>query len=451
MRSIPFAIICCIGMNDGAFPRQSYRPSWDLMAEHPRRGDRSVDREDRYLFLETILSARKRLYLSCIGRSARDNAPQGPSVVVDELLSAIDRGFRSHTGDGGPARTAVTVEHPLQAWNPRCFADGDRLRSFSGANTATRGPAVTSGTGSNRLFTERLPAGPAEEAVDLQAFIDFFRNPVNALLANRLGMRLPGKQEEAADTECFELDGLDRYGVAQQLTGVMLGGGNPEEAFTLLRAKGDLPPGSAGRFCFDDLAAEIRPFIETLRPLLAGEPALPPLIVRVPVGPLVIAGSIDNCRSSVRLAWRFADAKAKDCLAAWINHLLLCAHHRPGYPTTTRLIAKDETIVLSPVPDAEAKLTLLASCYREGMRSPLPFFPDTSLDYAERVVVKKQSPRDARTKAMGIYNGNDYNRGEGDDPWFAFCFRPCPAFDAAWERLALDIWTPFFAASQVQP
>ena len=67
MRSIPFRVVALVGMCDGAFPRQSRSPGFDLIARSPRRGDRSLRDEDRYLFLEAILSARDCLYLSYVG------------------------------------------------------------------------------------------------------------------------------------------------------------------------------------------------------------------------------------------------------------------------------------------------------------------------------------------------------------------------------------------------
>ncbi len=62
MRSIPFRVICLLGMNDAAFPRQHHAPSFDLVSSNPRPGDRSLRNEDRYLFLEMMLSARDLLY-----------------------------------------------------------------------------------------------------------------------------------------------------------------------------------------------------------------------------------------------------------------------------------------------------------------------------------------------------------------------------------------------------
>ena len=59
-RSIPAKIICLIGMNSNACPREHHLSGFDLMAAHPRPGDRNGRNEDKYLFLQALLSARER-------------------------------------------------------------------------------------------------------------------------------------------------------------------------------------------------------------------------------------------------------------------------------------------------------------------------------------------------------------------------------------------------------
>jgi exodeoxyribonuclease V gamma subunit len=114
MRSIPFEVVCMVGLNDGTFPRGGRPPSFDLMAapEAHRPGDRSRRDDDRYLFLEALCSARRCLYLSYVGRGIRDNAPIPPSIVVSELLDAVTRGFDA---------PHVETVHPLQAFSPKYF------------------------------------------------------------------------------------------------------------------------------------------------------------------------------------------------------------------------------------------------------------------------------------------------------------------------------------------
>ncbi|MCV4932385.1 exodeoxyribonuclease V subunit gamma, partial [Escherichia coli] len=57
MRSIPFKVVCLLGMNDGVYPRTLPPLGFDLMSQKPQRGDRSRRDDDRYLFLEALMSA----------------------------------------------------------------------------------------------------------------------------------------------------------------------------------------------------------------------------------------------------------------------------------------------------------------------------------------------------------------------------------------------------------
>ncbi|WP_298773508.1 exodeoxyribonuclease V subunit gamma [uncultured Shewanella sp.] len=87
MRSIPFKLVCLLGMNDGIYPRVQYPVGFDLVAHFgPRKGDRSRRLDDRYLFLEALLSAREQLYISYIGHSERDNSERIPSMLITELV-----------------------------------------------------------------------------------------------------------------------------------------------------------------------------------------------------------------------------------------------------------------------------------------------------------------------------------------------------------------------------
>jgi exodeoxyribonuclease V gamma subunit len=113
MRSIPFKIICLLGLNDAAFPRNDPRLGFDLMALEPQLGDQSKREDDRYLFLETILSARQRLYVSYVGQSIRDNAPAPPSVLVSELLDYVNQAYPACAPSPSPgASTPATVAKP---------------------------------------------------------------------------------------------------------------------------------------------------------------------------------------------------------------------------------------------------------------------------------------------------------------------------------------------------
>ncbi|MBF0414100.1 MAG: exodeoxyribonuclease V subunit gamma [Desulfamplus sp.] len=131
MRSIPAKVICILGLNDKIFPRMDSSPNFDLIRQKPRRGDRSLRNEDRYLFLETIISAREKLYLSYTGQGIEDNIVITPSVVISELMDYLDQGFvvnENHLHQDNfelskdePLSSYILTHHPLQAFSPAYF------------------------------------------------------------------------------------------------------------------------------------------------------------------------------------------------------------------------------------------------------------------------------------------------------------------------------------------
>ena len=55
------------------------------MAAGPRIGDRSRRNDDKYLFLEALISARRYFYLSYCGHDRQDNTVLPPSVLVRRI------------------------------------------------------------------------------------------------------------------------------------------------------------------------------------------------------------------------------------------------------------------------------------------------------------------------------------------------------------------------------
>lgn len=133
MRSIPFKVICLLGMNNDAYPRQTKKFGFDLIAKSPRRGDRSRRNDDRYLFLETILSARDTLSISYVGQSSEDNSTMPPSVLVSELIDYLEQNFRFEDASTS-LKEHLCFSHRLQAFSPEYFKENDKYFSYSREN-----------------------------------------------------------------------------------------------------------------------------------------------------------------------------------------------------------------------------------------------------------------------------------------------------------------------------
>ena len=59
MRSVPHRVVCLLGLDDGAFPRQPTVDGDDVLLRDPLTGERDARSEDRQLLLDAILSRRR--------------------------------------------------------------------------------------------------------------------------------------------------------------------------------------------------------------------------------------------------------------------------------------------------------------------------------------------------------------------------------------------------------
>lgn len=196
-RSIPFRIVALIGMNEGEFPRASGDAGLNRMLAAPRRGDRDARSEDRYLFLEALMSARDRLHISYIGEGVRDAKPRNPASPLAELLQFLD------VQHGLPADADTPrpwlLHHPLQPFDARYYRyDNDDAgdgtprhdpRLFSFARTFADLPAAP--PAGNFLDAAGTPVAPESGGeVSLSALKQYWRDPARDVLLHGAGVSL---------------------------------------------------------------------------------------------------------------------------------------------------------------------------------------------------------------------------------------------------------------------
>ncbi|MGH8553812.1 MAG: hypothetical protein ACRERS_10995, partial [Methylococcales bacterium] len=169
MRSLPFRVICVLGMNERAFPRREQGAEFDLTKQSWKAGDPSKGDEDRYLLLETLLCTRQILYISYSGRDLRDNSVRQPSVLVQELLDFIDRNSLKSEAPATKVSDALSIVHPMQAFGPKNFRARRPAydKHWHRIACALARPEAPSGTGHWPMF--ELPA-PALESRRIELF-----------------------------------------------------------------------------------------------------------------------------------------------------------------------------------------------------------------------------------------------------------------------------------------
>ncbi len=458
MRSIPFQVICLLGMDNSAYPRESRRIGFDLMARNPRPGDRSRRLDDQYLFLEALVSARRRLYISYVGQSIRDNSLAPPSVLVSDLMDYIDTGFRL-PGGTSPLENLHTF-HRLQAFSPAYFTtspetedrDPDRnLFSYSMENRDAANLLLSQRSAPRPFFTQALPESEEDHrSLELDDLCRFFSHPVRYFMERRLGILFGTGAAALEDHEPFEIKGLDRYSLDQRLLAVTLEGRSVAEEGAVVRASGVLPHAAVGDCLFETFFSDAEEFAQTIRPHL-GDKVLPTVPVDLDLGGVRLFGALGGIYAGAMLRYRYARIRPGDILAAWIHHLVLNGVGASGFPRETILLGLgDESRSKSrprqwrflSLENSRDVLAEMLAIYREGMRRPLRFFPRTSQAYMESLHFRGKSREEALSQARNKWDGTEYAVGEGTDLHYRRCFGDADVLDGEFTAKAERILGP---------
>lgn len=418
MRSIPFRVICLTGLTGTAFPRQDLPPGFDLMTARPWPGDRSLREDDRYLFLESIISARDNLILTYPGLSQSDNAEAPPSVLVSELLDFLDK---CYTAGGKKPSEALHFRHKLQAFHPDYFSADAPIFSYSRQNLAAA-RALFRNHAPRTFFPETIPTDQelpeTEIEIDIEELVRFFMHPCRQLL-RKMRINPAGGEDDFPDEEPLKApSGLEAYGPLQTLLDRTLQ--TPDaDLGELLLAWQILPPGHAGTDAGRKLLASIHSLAEQARTFIdkAEEKQLD---LRLHLGRFRLTGRIGLHGDRI-LGCRPAKTNARDMLSLWIRHLAAAA---ADCPAQSLHIGTQGSFMAPEVKDAGHTLKQLLLAYERGMDSPLPLFARTSLAFAEaRFAAKPKTRLQALASALKQWEGGYMVSPERDDPYLSFLYR----------------------------
>jgi exodeoxyribonuclease V gamma subunit len=447
MRSIPFKLLCLLGMDGSAYPRQAKLLGFDLMAKYPKRGDRSRRNDDRYLFLEAILSARRRLYISYVGQSIQDNSVIPPSVLVSELMDYIEQGFEIPRKD---IRDHVHTRQRLQAFSPEYFRkDKDRV-TYSQDNYEIAARRLESRLEAKPFLNSRLSL-PEEiwENVDLQDLCSFFAHPAKFLLNRRLGIYLEGRSMLSEEREPFEVKTLERYFLEELMLRRRIRGRDLREDYALAVASGRLPHGRVGECVYENLSSGVDRFAKGLSQRISGDKTLQALNFEIGVGRFSLRGSLDHVFAEEMIRYRYARIRARDLVMNWIRHLALNVLSAPGYPRRSLLAGlsqgKKRDFVLydyAPLKGGEEILEGLLERYWEGLSDPLHFFPESSWAYGKGKLQDARPEENALKDARVAWEGNDFAPGEQQDLYYQLCFRHQNPIDSEFQQIAEEIFAP---------
>lgn len=469
MRSIPFRTVCLLGMNDGVYPRSMPPEGFDLMTGRTKPGDRSRRDDDRYLFLEAMLSAQQTLYISYVGRSIQDNTERVPSVLVSELMEYCHQNY-CLSGDealpvdesGDNLLNALVNTHAMVPFSPSAFQGMHASYAKEWIPAALTQSSQSQGyvrRDFNRALDDYLLGATFPLELDLVELQRFWRLPVQYFFNRRLKVTFEPPLPVMEDDEPFVLGGLESYQMRDELLETLLETTlmQPEKTTEVLkhfmsqqRAQGKLPVGAFGDIEFETNRVQAEELVDKLA-FLSGAPQ-DDLEIDLTFDSLFernegeeknvrLTGWLTQCYQSGLIRYRSGKIRSQDYLAAWIDHLAMSAS---GHAKKTHIIGYDRKegalhLIYPEIADAQyAKqlLTELVRLFFEGMTKPLPYFPKTALACVEAGFSRGQWVDDEEKslkKMADAFNDGFMSPGEGNN---AYISRIWPAWN---DELASEV------------
>jgi exodeoxyribonuclease V gamma subunit len=387
MRSIPAKVVCILGMNDGDFPRSESILSFDQISRKREPADRSQSKEDRNLFLEALLSAREKLYLSWTGRSIRDNSEQAPSVLIHDLQDHLNKTFRFRGKDTRTIVEQITLKHKLHAFDPDYFRESDsRLPpSKSNKDFETAMEWIQPQKSSENLENPPAPLEPLEKEIDIEDLVRFFANPALYFYKNRIHSCRVEPQEVVIESEMIFMNSLEAYLIKDLLLK-----DNSVQA-ELYQQKGKLQAGLEGPMNLELFQLEIDKFNQRLENEY-NETSLKELQIHYlePFSKIKLNAKV-SIEGSQLFVSRMARFKEKDRLRIWLQHLLSTIAYPKEFNESVG-IYQDHRVQLNSLSRDEAKQILkeILILYRKGLEKPLLFFPKASYQYIEKILNGKE-------------------------------------------------------------
>jgi exodeoxyribonuclease V gamma subunit len=168
MRTLPYKVVCVLGLQQGEFPRQQMPDSSDWLRKPGlmRLGDRHTGAEDNYLLLEALLAARSKLFLSYVAIDASTGESGEPCAALAAVISQL-----STMQKPGEPEFCLDVSMP------------------AGANLAFQhierplAPELAYGEAQNyRSGLAIQDAANSKVAISIDALIAFWKNPTRYFL-----------------------------------------------------------------------------------------------------------------------------------------------------------------------------------------------------------------------------------------------------------------------------
>lgn len=209
MRAVPARLIAWLGLGDQVMPRQERKSSLNQFKFFKNRHYLPSPADlDRYLFLESLLSARDCWICSYTLHDGAQAAGE-PSVLISELLDYLDEAFE--VNETLPSK-AISHRHPEFGFDASYFQPGSRMINYSESDyAAAEAYALRPVNAKNNPFraplkVEELALHELQTSFSIDELKRFFRNPIEQYLKKNLSLRFDKRDDRHPTMEEFEED-----------------------------------------------------------------------------------------------------------------------------------------------------------------------------------------------------------------------------------------------------
>ncbi|MEX2602267.1 MAG: exodeoxyribonuclease V subunit gamma [Balneolaceae bacterium] len=432
VRSIPFRVIALLGLNDDLFPRKPVKPEFDLIARNPERGERDRKREDRNLFLESIMAAGDLHYCSYIGRSQKDDEPIPPSPILAEwidLLRESRPGDRQDEKDKPlDDRPEVVIQERLNGFseayfltpgedseNPSRHARPGRGISETWYNVAAAlqrqsgvsGLSVSSAVPMDKETVNRLEVSQLEI---------FYKHSIAYFLRHKLGI---SSMESSPESNEFALGILEKHSLFQRMFGWHLDGVSREKIRSMVAASGRLPSGYPGKLILDEISDATTLATAEVAGRF-GSASRDTYNIDLKLDGVRIRGEIISWAEGEAVFVAPSRCSGKYLLPFWVDHLLVSMSLPQPQESWCLFGVRDqkpEWRRFRPAENPEEQLQTVLKLFYEGLTQPLPIFPKTAFVYFD-TLARKEDPERAYRDAVTAWEGGYQRFGEREDDFY---------------------------------
>ncbi len=174
---VPSKVICLLGMGEDTFPRKDLPISFSILKEKKK------EEEDRYLFLQILITVKERLLIFYSTKSPEDGRELMPSTCVQDFLRILNEDYLI---TGKKISESITYTYPHLSFHKSFFIPGSPIlcydenlfqaaKSYSQMTMDQKKEYVFEDIPSQESTTENME-------VDLKSLVRLMSNPVQFYL-----------------------------------------------------------------------------------------------------------------------------------------------------------------------------------------------------------------------------------------------------------------------------